>query len=224
MTTPCEFQRARKPEQKEERRTRLLGVARALLLDGLDTQALSLNELARQAGMAKSNVYRYFESREAVLLELLWQEWGLFAADLRSSLSARPNQAGSIEEIARVFAHAVAQRPLLAQLSSILPSIIEHNVSLEHIRDFKRASLALIHEFARVFHERLPSIPPAAFEEFGHHAFILMIGLWPISHPSEVVAEALRAPEFAPFRHDFERDFARGLLLLLRGLSRENQT
>src|SRR2546423_11038304 len=39
---------------------------------------LSLNELSRRVGLAKSNVLRYFESREAVLLELLdnaWRDW-----------------------------------------------------------------------------------------------------------------------------------------------------
>ena len=221
MATFSEFQRARKPEQKEERRAHLLSVARELLAGGLDTQDLSLNELARQAGMAKSNVYRYFESREAVLLELLWQEWELLAAGMRDSLGGGTNQTGSIEEIARVFAHAVAQRPLLGQLSSILPSIIEHNVALERVRHFKCALLALVRECAGFLHEYLPSIPTAAFEEFNHHAFILVIGLWPISHPSSVAAEALQVPELAPFRYDFERGLARGLLLLLRGLSQE---
>src|ERR1700742_2928047 len=39
---------------------------------------VTLNELSRRVGLAKSNVLRYFESREAVLLDLLgsqWQEW-----------------------------------------------------------------------------------------------------------------------------------------------------
>src|ERR1700761_8818821 len=39
---------------------------------------VTLTELSRRVGLAKSNVLRYFESREAVLLDLLgsqWQEW-----------------------------------------------------------------------------------------------------------------------------------------------------
>lgn len=32
---------------------------------------MSLNELSRRAGLARSNVLRYSESREAILLELL---------------------------------------------------------------------------------------------------------------------------------------------------------
>ena len=67
-----EFQRARRPEQKEERRLRLLTVARAALVSGVAIEGLSLSSIARDAGMAKANTYRYFESREALLRDV-WE-------------------------------------------------------------------------------------------------------------------------------------------------------
>src|SRR5437773_10518415 len=48
------------------------------MLAQMPVAELSLNELSRRVGLAKSNVLRYFESREAVLLELLdlaWRDW-----------------------------------------------------------------------------------------------------------------------------------------------------
>src|SRR3954451_10825730 len=80
------FQRARTEEQREVRRRTILDMASAML-EEMPVAALSLNELSRRVGLAKSNVLRYFETREAVLLELLdaaWREWldGL-AAELR---------------------------------------------------------------------------------------------------------------------------------------------
>jgi AcrR family transcriptional regulator len=48
------------------------------MLTEMPVAQITLNELSRRVGLAKSNVLRYFESREAVLLELLdsaWQEW-----------------------------------------------------------------------------------------------------------------------------------------------------
>src|SRR5215468_1533288 len=74
MTT---FQRARSEEQREVRRQAILGAAAAMLAE-MPVAQVTLNELSRRAGLAKSNVLRYFESREAVLLELLdsaWQDW-----------------------------------------------------------------------------------------------------------------------------------------------------
>src|SRR5579862_9131556 len=71
------FQRARSEEQRATRRQAILGAATAMLAE-MPVADVTLNELSRRAGLAKSNVLRYFESREAVLLELLdsaWQNW-----------------------------------------------------------------------------------------------------------------------------------------------------
>ncbi|HEX4291540.1 MAG TPA: helix-turn-helix domain-containing protein, partial [Trebonia sp.] len=64
------FQRARSEEQREIRRQAILDTA-AAMLDLMPVSEVTLNELSRRAGLAKSNVLRYFESREAILLELL---------------------------------------------------------------------------------------------------------------------------------------------------------
>src|SRR4051794_7039673 len=74
---PVTFRRARTEEQREARRRAILSTAEAMLAE-MPVAALSLNELSRRVGLAKSNVLRYFETREAVLLELLdaaWREW-----------------------------------------------------------------------------------------------------------------------------------------------------
>ena len=71
------FQRARSEEQREARRQAILAAAAAMLAE-MPVAGVTLNELSRRAGLAKSNVLRYFESREAVLLELLdaaWRDW-----------------------------------------------------------------------------------------------------------------------------------------------------
>ena len=64
------FQRARSEEQRAIRRRAILDTA-AAMLDEMPVAAVTLNELSRRVGLAKSNVLRYFDSREAVLLQLL---------------------------------------------------------------------------------------------------------------------------------------------------------
>jgi AcrR family transcriptional regulator len=53
------FQRARSDEQREQRRRAILCAAAAMLAE-MPVADLSLNELSRRVGLAKSNVLRYF--------------------------------------------------------------------------------------------------------------------------------------------------------------------
>ena len=92
------FQRARSEEQREIRRRAILDTA-AAMLDEMPVAEVSLNELSRRVGLAKSNVLRYFESREAVLLELLDDFLGSWLAELADELAAG------------IDAHAVAGSP-----------------------------------------------------------------------------------------------------------------
>src|SRR6476646_3584373 len=90
MHMATSFQRARSDEQRALRSEAILDTA-AAMLDEMPVSDISLNELSRRVGLAKSNVVRYFDSREDVLLELLtrsMREWlaGL-AADLPAVIS-----------------------------------------------------------------------------------------------------------------------------------------
>ena len=79
------FQRARNEEQRAARRETILLTASAML-EEMPLSELSLNELSRRVGLAKSNVLRYFDSREAVLLELLDAAWGEWLVELGDEL------------------------------------------------------------------------------------------------------------------------------------------
>lgn len=75
------FQRARTDEQREARREHILAVVRELLGERRVAD-VGLNELSRHVGLAKSNVLRYFGSREAILLELTRREYTAWVDDL----------------------------------------------------------------------------------------------------------------------------------------------
>jgi len=214
-----DFQRARTPEHKEERRAQLLDTAAEFLAAGGPLHDLGLNELARRAGMAKSNVYRYFESREALLLELLERA---FAQSFQLFMErAAPRAPLSLDVFAQHFAGALAQQPLLGQLTSALPSVLEHNLSKEAIRSFKLGALAFLREVAAGCHELCPALTAEQHLDLLAHALILITGLWPHAHPAQVVRELVQEPELAPFAHDYAPDLERAVRLYARGLLAE---
>src|SRR5215475_14499928 len=109
------FQRARSQEQREVRRQAILATAAAMLTE-MPVAQITLNELSRRVGLAKSNVLRYFESREAVLLVLLdsaWQDW---LADLAGELDAGVDKSAPAaargDQVAAALAASLAARPV----------------------------------------------------------------------------------------------------------------
>src|SRR6516225_3796381 len=115
------FKRARSEEQRAARRQAILGTAAAMLAE-MPVAEVTLNELSRRAGLAKSNVLRYFESREAVLLELLdaaWQDWlARLDQDLAAAVSPAATAAGRSGQLAATVAASLAARPMLCDLIS----------------------------------------------------------------------------------------------------------
>src|SRR3954449_6137316 len=109
------FQRARNDEQREVRRQAILRVA-AEMGGQMPVAELSLNELSRRVGLAKSNVLRYFESREAVLFELLERAMTRWLAQLPDELAAGVDPRGSARErgdqVAAVLSASLARQTM----------------------------------------------------------------------------------------------------------------
>ena len=219
MTT---FQRARSEEQREARRRAILDAA-AAMLDEMPVAQVSLNELSRRVGLAKSNVLRYFESREAVLLELLdsmWQDW---LADLEVELStavaasASPIERG--DQLAAALATSLASRPVLCDLIGAQAAVLERNVSPQVAAEYKRAALANV--------AALGLLVLGCVGELGEHDSVRLAGaamlvtgaLWPHAQPSAAMLAAYQAdPALASMRLDFSATLREVLEVLIAGL------
>ena len=210
-TTP---RRARSAEEKEERRTHLLRTARAALEPGqdgtIDLRALSLNELARRAGMAKANVYRYFESREAILLALLWAEWAVVETSLRSRLDhLGPDHHLGPEALADLLTAELLASPLLCALIAALPSTLEQNLSEAAIVAFKQATLDSFRNLAEDLATRCPALGPARHLLLLNDTCAAIAGLYPFCHPAAPAAHVMNRPEFSPLVRNFAVDLPR---------------
>lgn len=210
------FQRARQPAQKEERKTALLNAAERLLSERGDARAFSLTELAREAGMAKSNVYRYFETRESLLLELLEEKWDAWLEDFAAEEALGATQ--KLPAFCAQVAQSLGRRTLLCTLMGALPSVLEQNASVETVRAFKRRSLDFVRSVAELFSAKCPELSTDEYEQLVQLLFLFQVSLWSFAHPAAPAKEALEDPVLAPFRRDFSRDLGHTLLLLSRGL------
>jgi len=195
------YQRARRPEQKLERRDAILGAARELALrDGV--RAVSLADIAARVGIHKSALLRYFETREQIFLELTaaaWREWTAAlhaeldpaAPDSVSPGPAGPGSSGAGAQalVADVFAKSFGDRPLLCDLIAHTPLNLERNVSVETVRRYKLTSLAAVDEAAALVRSVLPGLTLAECGEFVAALASLAGAVWQIANPAPALAE-----------------------------------
>jgi AcrR family transcriptional regulator len=214
--TSTTFQRARKPEEIQARRDTLLAAA-AELFDAEGPLGAGLNAIAARAGFTKSNVYRYFESREEVLLSLFLAEMELLIPALSESIAAGPE--GDLDAVAYAVARQFASRPRLSHLTSILSSTLEANVSEDTIVTVKRTMGGMAAEMAAALRTRLPK----ASHEDALWAITmiggLVAGLWPGAHPAPAAERVLSRPEFAGHRPNIERDLPRAVRAILASIA-----
>ena len=208
------FHRARQPEQKAERRQAILTAA-APLFDAEGAQGAGLNAIAAKAGFTKSNVYRYFESREAVLLSLFMDEVDAVTASLEARLASLP--VGNLPALAEAITDVVLARPRFGPLLSIIFSVLEQNLSVETLVDFKRWMAGQGGRMALALHGTLPGVAAAACGEAWTLISLTIAALWPVSHPSPNAAKVYDLEEFAAMRMEPRRDIGRAVLVILKG-------
>ena len=226
MTTAEAFQRARRPEQKLQRRDAILGAARELARrHGVRT--VSLAGIAAEVGIHKSALLRYFETREQIFLELTAEAWRDWARALHAGLdaaspgSASPGSAcpASAALVADVFARAFADRPLFCDLLAHTPLNLERNVSPEAVRHYKLTSLGAVDEAAVLVRRVLPALTLAEAREFVATMASLAGSLWQIANPAPALAELYASdPDLAQACVDLTPRLRRTAEILLAGL------
>jgi AcrR family transcriptional regulator len=214
------FQRARSAEQREERRHKILDTA-LVMLDEMPVAEVSLNELSRRVGLAKSNVLRYFESREAVLFELLDQALGDWLPDVAAELAAGVDPGRSARErgdrLAAIVARSLARRTVLCDLISAQAGVLEHNVSVDVVVRYKRSALASLDAMVELFDRHVPEVGAEA-KQVCLLAMILAGGLSTHCRPSASTLAAYASdPALAELQVDLAASLEVGLSMLIAG-------
>jgi AcrR family transcriptional regulator len=237
VTSSAAFQRARRPEQKQQREDAILGAARELALrDGV--RNVSLSDIAGRIGIHKSALLRYFETREQIFLELTaasWLDWGQAVhagldgispgAAGSPGMARSPGVAGVADSpgaagvVADVVARSFTDRPLLCDLIPHTALNLERNVSPEAVRRYKLTSLGVIGDAAGVVHRVLPELTASECREFVSTMASLAGALWQIANPPPVLADLYRSdPDLAHACVDLAPRLRRTAAILLAGL------
>ena len=208
-------QRATREPEKQYRRRMILDTA-AQLLDERAYTAITMAEVAEQAGLAKGTVYLYFPTKEALFLALQQRMLAEWFAELDAALAQLgPASAGAVAE---TICRSLAPRPHLTRLLAILHSVLEQNIDYEAAVSFKQMLLAHMQRTGARLERCLPFLRPGQGAQVLLRAHALVIGLQHVSDPPPLVRQVLEQPELQVFHIDFAGELSATLRALLRGM------
>jgi AcrR family transcriptional regulator len=211
-----QFQRARRPEHKQQRYDAIITAARALAVRD-SVRAISLADIAAEVGMHKSALLRYFTTRDEIYLVIAEEEWENWATAARDALAgARP---GSSADVAEAFASTLVARPLLCDLLAHVPLNLERNVPLDSVRRYKVHIIALVMEVLGAVNTVLPTLTETDLIDLMLTVSAVAASLHQIAHPPPTLAALYRddpslghaALEFVPILRRVTETFLKGL-------------
>jgi AcrR family transcriptional regulator len=206
--------RATGPKEKTERRAVILRAAEDLL-HATPGGGITVDDLARRAGLAKGTVYLYFRTREEVLLQVHWERLqGLFDA-LDQELGAPQPDIG--DGAVRATLRYLRAHPEFLPLATNCRGMLEANTSTAAALEFKLALGARLVAIGARIEALYPGMAKGDGTALLMSAYALMIGLWQLTDPPACLREAMQRPEMSMFRVDFEKQLAAALLALWAG-------
>jgi AcrR family transcriptional regulator len=212
-----EWKRARSDEQKEARISEIVD-ATARLYETLSFEEITFVSIAKEAKFTRSNLYKYFKSKEEIFLEFLKHDIILWRKDLVNSF--KNNEVYSVEEFASIWATLQVKHKRLLNLVSILYTFLEKNTSVQSLVNFKRRAKDELNYLSELLCRLFPSLTPEKALEFINVELATAIGLYQMTNLSEVQTEVLKDPEFKNFKVDFNSTYQKAIEYLIQGLLR----
>jgi TetR/AcrR family transcriptional regulator len=208
--------RAVAAEDKELRRGAIVAAAHALVHRD-PSASFSVDELARRTGLAKGTLYLYFGSREEVLLTLhVQQSHEVF--DVIERALAQPG-ADARKVLAAGMAY-LRTHPEFYPLASNCRSMLDTNISESAALAFKIAIANRLAPIGERIEALYPGLAPGEGAALLMNSYAFIIGLWQQADTPVVLREAMRRPEMAIFRIDFEKQLTAALLDLWESAER----
>jgi AcrR family transcriptional regulator len=215
------FQRARTGAQRVHRGRMIITATRELLND-LPYEAISLNKIAQRSRLSTSNILRYYDSREAILLEVFTDEAKVWLKDiLGHTINPSEPLVDRLRKAANVIAETTSRYPIFCDLLHAYTVILERTTSDDAAIHFKARSFKLLRSFTEWLTKSVPELgdprDPKVLKLV--MTITLLLGaLWSQSKHIQPLATRIESHvELSQLGQDFLRDTEEALFLLCKG-------
>lgn len=197
--------RAYSDQEKAAKRQSIINAAEILLVKGVFPLP-SVNQIIAKAGVAKGTVYLYFSSKEEIYLSLLAQYFDNFTTDFANQLELS-NRRNLIDNFSNVFIVFANNAPKVVYLASIIPLILENNISDEYLVGFKKSLLMQAQNIGNVMAKVAGSGRNEEFLNRFMLSYNQFLAFWQHCNPPEHVQKIMQQNKLNALIYNFEAEF-----------------
>jgi len=207
--------RARSDEQIEQRINEIVD-ATARLYEENRFEDITFAMIAKEANFTRSNLYRYFQTKEDIFLELLKHDIEIWRKDILENFAG---ENPSFHEVAETSVELILKHKRMVKLLTLLFTLLEPNASLESLTSFKKKITEEIGLVAQFLHAKLPFTSVEVAAEFLSAQSYLAIGAFPMMNLTQKQKEAMQSIG-ENINPEYYRDrLVHATELLLRGMT-----
>lgn len=213
--------RARQVHEKEARRREILAAGRQRFEAGR-FDAITMAQVAADAGLAKGTVYLYFKSKEELFLALVEEDLQGFFEAMDTGLASGRLFFGP-EELAALVVRSYLQQPQLPRLLCLLHPVLEHNVDLPTIQAFREFLAARCARTGRILEQRLTFLREGEGAPLLLRLHAITIGCWELTDAAPVVEEGTQKSKLKLFKLEFTKFLSTTLSAMIAGIEEQSR-
>lgn len=183
------FQRARSEDQIQDRIKEIIS-ATSSIYDSVGYEGLNFSIISEYTKFTRPNIYKYFGSKDEILLLILKEDFKLFISDFIKSFKI--NKLYTLYEITDIWTCRLIEHERLLKLYGILYTTIEKNVSLESLVEFKKEILVSYEQLVNFISELFPEASEDNIGNFISSILTLACGLYSSTKLSNLQIEATK--------------------------------
>jgi len=208
-----EWKRARNSNQKDHRINDILDAA-SRLFHNEEYEKVTMIMIAKEANFTRSNLYRYFSTKEEIFLSLYTKDIIKWQLDIIKNISGQE----CVEEFVNKWTAILMKQKRLLELSPYLALNLEKNSSRNVYIEVKKTIKELTIDLIPLLSKILPSLRQKDLIDLLLTSQVLVAGLWPMCNYSQMQLDVLNSLELDSFQLEFETFFNKAFTAYIVGL------
>jgi AcrR family transcriptional regulator len=211
-----DWQRATNDKQKESRKNEIYN-ATLTLYKKHGYENVSFNAIAKEANFTKSNMYRYFESKEDIFLNIFGDLFKIWQMHYVTELK-KLNDNVSFVEFAQTWVNSFLKFPDFLDLTPLLFLTLEKNSSYNQLLKFKAMSRDLLIQISIEIGRIYPSLDQYRAFQLLNSSFATTSSFWASNFQNEFIKKIYEQDDFKFMKPNFKEELTASIEIFLKGL------